>query len=335
MGDITGLDENGPIVHSDFDLMRPPSLSARLFALLVLIAQGTVLQAAAASPSLKPNVFFIAIDDLRTELGCYGVPLVLSPNIDGLAKTGIVFERAYCQQAVCSPSRSSLLTGTRPDTTKVYDLTTHFRKALPDVVTLPQQFKNHGYFVQGMGKIFHLGLDDPASWSVPATFPKTPASARGLVDPDSPPTSAKRGPPFQSVDLPDNALHDGELADMAVAALRGMKEKSQPFFLAVGFIRPHLPFVSPRKYWELYDPTKISLAPNPFRPKDAPACAFALHDEVRSYAGAPPGHIPDDYARQLKHGYYAAVSYVDAQIGRVLGDRIIRSADQYDHRFMG
>jgi iduronate 2-sulfatase len=281
--------------------------------------------AAAAEPTgqlpAKPNILFIAVDDLRPELGCYGVPVVQSPNIDRLARQGMVFNRAYCQQSVCSPSRSSLLTGTRPDTTKVYDLTTHFRKALPDVVTLPQHFKNNGYFVQGMGKIFHLGLDDPDSWSVASTVPQVRASQRGPVDPDAKPVSAKRGPPFQAVNMPDNTLFDGELADMAVAALANRKDKSKPFFLAVGFIRPHLPFIAPQKYWDLYDPAKIELAPNPFRPKDAPSYAFAAGDEVRSYANAPKGqHIPDDYARQLKHGYFAAVSYMDAQVGRVLAE---------------
>lgn len=299
------------------------SIPARRLMLSLLAGFVAIIATAARAVGLpaKPNILFIAIDDLRPELGCYGVPVIQSPNIDRLAKNGLVFDRAYCQQAVCSPSRSSLLTGTRPDTTKVYDLTTHFRKALPNVVTLPEYFKDNGYFVQGMGKIFHLGLDDPQSWSVPSTFPKVPASQRGLVDPDAAPVSAKRGPPFQAVNVPDNALHDGELADMAVAALAGRKDKPQPFFLAVGFIRPHLPFISPKKYWDLYDPAKIELAPNPFRPKDAPSYAFAAKDEVRSYAGAPPGqHIPDDYARQLKHGYYAAVSYVDAQVGRVIDE---------------
>lgn len=275
--------------------------------------------AADAKPSAKLNVLFIAVDDLRPELGCYGNHVVQSPNIDRLAKSGVVFDRAYCQQAVCSPSRTSLLTGTRPDTTRIYDLVTHFRKTLPEVITLPQHFKNNGYFVQGMGKIFHLGLDDPASWSVPTTFPKARSAQRG-ADPDAAPVSAKRGPPFGSVDAPDNALHDGELADMAVSALKDLKGKSQPFFLAVGFIRPHLPFIAPKKYWDLYDAEKIPLATNPFRPKDAPSYAFPTRDEVRSYAGAPAGQIPDEYARQLKHGYYAAVSYMDAQVGRVVDE---------------
>ena len=140
---------------------------SRLLA-LALLALGTVTLRAAD----RPNVLFIAVDDLRPEFGAYGANYVKSPNLDRLARSGVTFHRAYCQQAVCSPTRSSLLTGTRPDTTKVWDLVTHFRTALPDVVTLPQHFKNNGYFVQGMGKIYHGGFDDPVSWSVPWQTPK-------------------------------------------------------------------------------------------------------------------------------------------------------------------
>ena len=302
------------------------TFTLRVWLTALLLAAGAVPlshAAPAAGVPARPNILFIAVDDLRPELGCYGVPIVRSPNIDRLAQTGMVFDRAFCQHAVCSPSRSSLLTGTRPDTTKVWDLSTHFRKALPDVVTLPQLFKNQGYFTQAMGKIYHHGYDDPASWSVPTAFPKAPHGAeRAPVDPDAASTKAsRRGPPFGSPDVPDNQLHDGELADLAVAALDDLAKKPQPFFLAVGFIKPHLPFISPKKYWDLYDPAKIPLAPNPFPPRDAPAYAIVPGGEVHSYGGVPAGrHLPDDYARQLKHGYYAAVSYMDAQVGRVLAE---------------
>ncbi len=293
----------------------------RTLLLLFTVAFTAALRAEDAAPAKRLNVLFIAVDDLRPELGCYGNPIIKSPNIDRLAKQGLLMNRAYCQQAVCSPSRSSLLTGTRPDTTKVWDLKTHFRKALHDVVTLPQCFKNAGYFTQGMGKIYHHGLDDPASWSVPSTNPKVPAM-RELQTEDPDATKAeKRGPAVGNVDVPDDALHDGELAGMAVTALREMKSKAQPFFLGVGFIRPHLPFISPKKYWDLYDRAKIPLAPNPFPPKGAPP--FAINHgaaELRSYAGTPAGEVPEAYARELKHGYYAAVSYVDAQVGRVLDE---------------
>ncbi len=283
----------------------------------------SLIAAQLAAQAAGPNILFIAVDDLRPELGCYDVPVIRTPNIDALARRGMVFNRAYCQMAVCSPSRMSLLTGTRPDTTRVYDLTTPFRKALPDAVALPQLFKNNGYFTAAMGKIYHHGLDDPASWSIPTTYPKAPHGSEPVrSDPDGPPAGRpKRGPAFNATDGPDNALHDGELADMAIKALADLKEKKQPWFLAVGFLKPHLPFVSPRKYWDLYDPAKIPLAPNPFYPTNAPKYAIQPGGELRSYDGVPPArHLPDDYARQLKLGYYAAVSYMDAQVGRVLAE---------------
>jgi len=291
----------------------------------------------AAAAERKPNVLFIAVDDLRPEFGAYGRSYIHSPNLDRIAKRGVTFDRAYCQQAVCSPSRSSLLTGTRPDTTKVWDLETHFRKAIPDVVTLPEHFKQNGYFVQGMGKLFHGGFDDPQSWSTPWQAPKTGHGTYGLpenlaivkakVEASKGATRKKGGgkirnygPAFEGSEVPDNTFHDGALAEMAVAALRECAKKDRPFWLGVGFIRPHLPFVSPKKYWDLYDPAKIELAPNPFKAKGAPDYAVLPGGELRSYHGIPTGPIPDDLARQLKHGYYAAISYMDAQLGRVLDE---------------
>lgn len=305
--------------------------------LRVLVLTCMVLAGGQLAAADRPNVLFIAVDDLRPEFGAYDMSYIHSPNLDRLAHRGVTFNRAYCQQAVCSPSRSSLLTGTRPDTTKVWDLETHFRKALPDVVTLPQFFKQNGYFVQGMGKLYHGGFDDPPSWSVPWTSPKTGHGTYGLPEnnaltkaaPDKAAKAAKkgkaakrgpRGPAFESSDVPDNTFHDGALAEMAVAALRECAQKDQPFWLGVGFIRPHLPFVAPKKYWDLYDPATIQLAPNPFLPKGAPDYAVLPGGELRSYHGIPAGPIPDDLARQLKHGYYAAISYMDAQLGRVLDE---------------
>ena len=307
----------------------------------------------------RPNILFIAVDDLRPEFGAYGADYVKSPNLDRIAKEGITFNRAYCQQAVCSPTRSSLLTGTRPDTTKVWDLVTHFRDALPNVVTLPQHFKNNGYFVQGMGKIYHGSLDDPQSWSVPWGTPKADtyalpenvtlnerrygvdpdgdnaaatkgkgkgkgaktAKAAGVTVPDSMPAAKNiRGPAFEGAEVPDNTFQDGKVAELAVSTLRDISQKKEPFFLAVGFIKPHLPFIAPKKYWDLYDPAKIQLATNSFRPKDAPEYAILPGGELRNYHGIPEGHVPDDLARQLKHGYYAAISYMDAQVGKVLAE---------------
>jgi len=299
----------------------------------------------------RPNVLFIVVDDLRPELGCYGKTYIKSPNIDRIAAQGMVFDNAYVQEAVCSPTRSSLLTGTRPDTTKVWDLKTHFRKALPDVVTLPQNFKNNGYFVQGMGKVFHGGFNDPQSWSVPWVNPKAQvyalpenlelnnhkpagepdgdgASKQAVVGEKEPYAAGEiapqrlntRGPAFECADVPDNYYTDGKVTDLAIKALQEAAEKKEPFFLAVGFVKPHLPFVAPKKYWDLYDPGTIQLAPNPFKPKDAPDYAILPGDELRLYHGIPRGHLPDDLARQLKHAYYASVSYTDAQVGKLLDE---------------
>lgn len=296
--------------------------------------------AAAFAQRPKLNVLMIAVDDLRPEFGAYGSQIVKSPNLDRLARNGVLFRRAYCQQAVCSPSRSSLLTGTRPDTTKVWDLETHFRVALPNVVTLPQHFKQHGYFAQGMGKLYHGGFDDEASWSVPwktarpAGGPYALEENREIVRRREAEAGVAKGgkkkqkgaarvrtngPAYESADVPDNAYLDGAVADLAVAALaERAAQPQQPFWLGVGFSKPHLPFIAPKKYWDLYNPAQIALAPNPFRAKDAPDYAVLPGGELRNYYGIPAGHIPDDLARTLKHGYYAAISYMDAQLGRVL-----------------
>ncbi|HLF92699.1 MAG TPA: sulfatase [Planctomycetota bacterium] len=273
------------------------------------------------------NVLFIAVDDLRPSLGCYGDPLVRSPNLDKLASRGLAFNRAYCQQAVCSPSRSSLLTGRRPDTTKVWDLVTHFRAALPDIVTLPQHFKNHGYHAQGFSKIFHGGYDDAPSWSAPHATPKKPgfgpegqARLKELVeeakkagrDP-----KAVRGLPWEAPDVADDDLADGATAGMAIQALETLKDK--PFFLAVGFLRPHLPFVAPKKYWDLYKEESFKPASNPNPPQDAPKYAATTWGELRAYDGIPKtGPLTDAQARKMLHGYHASISYMDAQVGRVL-----------------
>jgi iduronate 2-sulfatase len=300
--------------------MTANSISRRQ--LFQLGAAAVAAKAAETKPK-RPNILFIAVDDLRTELGCYGASHIKSPNIDRIAKQGMVFDRAYCQQAVCSPSRTSLVTGARPDSTKVWDLVTHFRDAMPDVVTLPQHFKDNGYFVQAMGKIYHPGYDDKRSWSVPWQTPNAPTYAlkNAVPEKDEDKPKSKNGPAFESADVADNFYKDGMVADLAVSTLRGLKGKSEPFFLGVGFAKPHLPFVSPQRYWDLYDPAKIALAPNPFHPKDAPEYALTSSGELRNYHGMPAqGPIPDDLARKLRHGYYAAISYTDAQIGKVLDE---------------
>ena len=275
---------------------------------------------AADAPRERPNVLFIAVDDMRVELGCYGNAPVKSPNIDRLAQRGLLFERAYCQQALCNPSRASLLTGLRPDTLQVTDLPTHFRQHHPEVVTLPQLFKNNGYHARNVGKIFHNWRQDdykgdPDSWSVPAVMHyASHGMDKAQVDGDLPPDTAGVAR-AENRDVPDEAYFDGRVANLAVEALQELKD--EPFFLAVGFWKPHLPFNPPKKYWDMYDPSDISLPINPDAPRDVPA--IAMHDGREMLRGFE-GDVRDEQTRKLRHGYYAAISYVDAQIGKVLDE---------------
>ena len=284
----------------------------------------------------RRNVLFIAVDDLRPELGCYGQP-VHSPHIDRLASEGMLFERAYVQVALCMPSRASMLTGRRPDTTGVVDFTVRFRSTLPDVVTLPQHFHNNGYQSVGFGKIFHR--DDKLSWSEPlfqshrseddyhtdfgrqvlAWTKEDHRRLKYVWDLGDGITKTKRpgGLPWESPVIPDNAVRDGQLADAAVARLTELRD--QPFFMAVGFHKPHLPFIAPKEYFDLYDRDAIKPAQNPFPPKDAPRYATYNWNDLRHYYGIPDvGPVSSEQARDLKHAYYACVSFADAQIGRLL-----------------
>jgi iduronate 2-sulfatase len=290
---------------------------------------------AAVGAAERPNVLFIPVDDLRTELGCYGAQHIHSPHIDRLAQSGTVFLRAYCQQAVCSPSRTSLMTGLRPDSTQVYDLQTHFRTHVPDVVTLGQHFRQNGYYCVSMGKIYHGGYDDPPTWSEPARRPKggsgyvteenrqimaqrrAQAKQRGLTGIAL--SRASRGNATERADVPDNAYTDGAIAELAVETLRELKDRDEPFFLAVGFLKPHLAFNAPQRYWDLYDPEKIELAANPFPPKNVTPFSLTNWGELRNYADMPAqGDLTEEQARNLKHGYYACISFIDANVGKLL-----------------
>jgi len=295
--------------------------------------------AAAKSTQSRPNVLFIAVDDLRPELGCYGAKAIKTPNMDHLARSGVTFARAYCQQAVCNPSRASLLTGLRPDSTKVWDLVEHFRTACPDVVTLPQHFMQNGYQSIGMGKIYHGTLPDAKSWSVPKRRPRgyklySQATRKRQVDrrkkyraeglADAFISGHRRGPASEAEDVADNARIDGALTDLALETLKTLGGQDKPFFLAVGYYLPHLPFTPPKTYWDMYDPAKIPMASNRSLPAGAPSWAMNTMYELRAYedvSDAPrPGQglLTDAQAKRLKHGYYASVTYVDAQIGRLL-----------------
>ena len=287
----------------------------------------------------RHNVLFIAVDDLRPALGCYGDEVVVSPNIDGLASSGVLFERAYCQLAVCNPSRVSIMTGLRPDSTRVWDLVTQFRHTIPDAITIPQHFVKHGYHAVSYGKVFHNPWPDNASWSEPHSWPKKSSlwskSSRlklakyreELKAQGRPQKRIDRLRPeaTEIVDTPENQHIDGAIAEQALQALNRLSKDDKPFFLAVGFIRPHLPFVVPRKYWELYDRNAIPLAKNTSLPKNAPSFAMNTMYELRDYFDfhrtpmPNEGSLSEDQQRRLKHGYYASVSFIDSLIGRLLG----------------
>ena len=300
----------------------------------LLCASSLFAQAKQPASAERSNVLFIAVDDLRPQLGCYGHANMKTPHIDALAARGLLFNRAYVQQAVCSPSRTVLMAGRRPDTTKIYDLETHFRTTIPDVVTLPQHFKSSGYHAQGFGKIYHGGLDDAASWSVP----HTPVPGPAYGDPETleriverrkqlraenlKPKQVNRrvkGPAWEAADVEDDQLPDGKTATSAIKALNEVKDR--PFFLAVGFVKPHLPFVAPKKYFDLYPLDQIELPTNDQRPQGAPAQAVTDFGELRGYEKMPKKTpIEPEQARDLIRAYYAAVSYTDAQVGRVVAE---------------
>ena len=263
----------------------------------------------------RPNVLFIAIDDLRPELGCYGSTHIQSPHIDALARRGIVFERAYCQIPVCGPSRASLLTGIRPDnrTCNIWDAD----KFAPNAVTLPQAFREAGYHTISNSKIFH-GPEQAAgrSWS---ETPTGHDNHMDFFDPESKNfiNQRKRGPFFEAADVAEEKYVDGQACAKSMKDLRRLAKMGKPFFLGVGFIRPHLPFYAPKKYWNMYSREDIAIAENRFRPKNAPH-SLRASGEVHSYHDRDIKYNSLEFHRIARHGYYACVSYVDALVGKLL-----------------
>ncbi len=313
-----------------------------------------------AQKSVKPNILFIAIDDLKPELGCYGNKIIKTPNIDRLAKMGTVFLSNYCQQSVCGPTRASLMTGMRPDATKVWDLKTQMRDMNPDIVTLPQYLISQGYTTCGAGKIYHpssaLKKIDPVSWNTPYVEAEASDYANGLGKPansqyqnaatkalfenkikekkdktddgdDEAPVSRK-GPSTECIDVPDNAYEDGVLALLSKAKIIEMVNEKKPFFMAVGFHKPHLPFVAPKKYWDMYKKEDMPLASFQEHSKDGPLIAYHKSGELRNYTDIPeyatlPGEdlrigLKKEKQQELIQGYFAATSYTDANVGILL-----------------
>lgn len=298
---------------------------------LLFMAGAFVAAGLSHATTRSPNVLFIAADDLRTDLGAYGNLQVKTPHLDTLAKRGVVFERAYCQQAVCNPSRASIMTGLRPDQLRVWDLTARFRSTTPDVVTLPQYFRQSGYIAMDIGKIFHnepeqsanthpLPMADPVSWSVPPIY-ATGAHWQDWVVPGDPAGPRKKGGALQCLDVPDQAYFDGRIADEACAAIRLLRKDDKPFFLAVGFWKPHLPFNAPKKYWDLYNRKDFFPAGPSEMPAGSPAIARHNWSELRSYEGIPrSGPLSAELVAELRHGYLACISFLDSQVGRVLAE---------------
>lgn len=298
-------------------MMKKSFLNSIILPLALTVTASTI-----HAQGKKMNVLFIAVDDMNNDLGCYGHPLVKSPNIDRLASKGVEFVNSYCQFPLSSPSRSSLLTGLRPDKTHVFDLQYHFRQDLPDVVTLPQMFINNGYYVARVGKMYHYGnpgdigtngLDDRESWMErinPAGLDKTSLEL-DLIN-----YTPKRGLGSAMAFLSDakgtDKEHtDGQVATETIKLLT--RHKNEPFFIAAGFYKPHTPWITPKKYFEMYNPEDMSL----------PEISADIRDDYPDLALAstkpwPYFGINRDQAMECKLAYFAAISFVDAQIGRLL-----------------
>lgn len=298
----------------------------------------------------SPNVLFVIVDDLRPELGCYGNNEIKTPYFDRFAEESVTFTRAYCQAAACAPSRASVMLGQRPETNGVRTLGEKFREINPDCVTMPQHFGKYGYHTVSVGKIFHNHMPDPVSFDEPDLRPAEYATAEMIDrDPESfyydeelnrelAQVRAERleknpnayaggwayGRSWESSDVPDETFYDGAQTTLALEKLKELKGKDQPFYLALGYYRPHLPFVAPKKYWDLYDRDKLSMANNPYLPENSPPMAMNSCYELKAcydleWVKHPAEKkLPEKTARLLKHGYYASVSYVDACFGRLM-----------------
>lgn len=300
--------------------LKPHNL-CRIVCTILCIQAGAFAE---GTPGNRYNVLFIAVDDLRPTLGCYGDRTAVTPHIDRLARAGTVFTHAYCQVAVCNPSRASLLTGRRPDTIRVWDLKAHFRETLLDVATLPQYFKKHGYHSRAIGKVLHGGgppAKDPPSWSEPPVHDTTRAASGRYALPENLAGEGLKRDASECADVPDNRYIDGIVCEDALTALRDLRDQDRPFFLAVGFRKPHLPFCAPKRYWDLYRRDSIPAPVSTSHPNGAPELAVRSWRELEGYRDIPDdGAISKAKVAELRHGYYACVSYVDALIGRLLDE---------------
>jgi len=281
---------------------------------------------ASSVKSKKPNLLFIMIDDLRPQLGCFGKSFMHSPHIDALANRGQLFERAYCMVPTCGASRASLMSGLRPHPGRFISYTARADEDAPGFTTMNQHLKNHGYRTISLGKVFHFPDDSAAGWSEKSWRPNThnyrdrkaEQQAIAAHKKKYPKRTKVRGMPYEAFDADDSEYRDHQIATRAIKHLVELQQNNSPFFLAVGFFKPHLPFCAPQQYWDLYDFESIQVPDNFRSPPKAPRGAVHQSAELRSYATIPPkGSVSTEQARKLIHGYYACVSFIDAQVGRL------------------
>jgi iduronate 2-sulfatase len=274
---------------------------------------GTTIQ----TGDIKRNLLLIVIDDLRAELGVYGGQAI-SPTLDDLANEGVRFDRAYTPISICNPARSAIFTGKHPDTTLVYDNDVQFRETLPDVVTLPQHFKRNGYHTEYYGKVFHARKRDVPSWDAGEMLGITEWNLKENKALNA--VEGQRGPAYEKADVPDEAYPEGRVTREGLRALERLADSGKPFFLALGYIKPHLPFNAPSRYWNLYDPSAIELTDQAQPAEAQPRVAGYNSGELKSYHGIPKNitDITESEAQTLVHGYLAWISYVDTQVNQVL-----------------
>lgn len=274
-----------------------------------------------ATADERYNVLFIAADDLRMNLGCYGDEVAVTPHLDDLAEQAMVFERAYCQFPSCNASRSSIITGMHPDSISVWRLSDHFRETAPDVVTLPQHFKANGYHTESIGKVLHNynGIrDNERSWSVPARMDQESHFSDYAFEKNSR-KGKRKGLVAEMADAPEEAYDDGRITLDAVETIQRLSRQDEAFFLAVGFMKPHSPYNAPSSCWDLYDRNDMQA----LGPEDRPDGQSDLHwfpfGELRSFPEVPKeGPIPEALANRIRHGYYAATSFLDSNVGQLL-----------------